>query len=40
METPTKESLMLDIKSVTKELINWYKDQPDDMFNEEMIAGK
>ena len=40
METPTKESLMLDIKTVAEELINWYKDQSEDMFNEEIIAGK
>ena len=40
METPTKESLMLDFKSVAEELINWYKDQSEDMFNEEIIAGK
>jgi len=40
MATPTKESLILDMENIFEETINWFNEQPDDHFNQEIIEGK
>ncbi len=40
METPTKETLMIDLDSIAEKMIDWYHEQPEDQFNKEFIAGK
>ncbi len=40
METPTKETLLIELDKIFAETINWVNEQPKDHFNKEMVAEK
>ena len=40
MQTPTKDQLIKDLKNSFQETIDWYNKQPEEHFNEVLVAGK